>query len=140
MAHVQHLPLYSSIYRFIRELYRIKLKLPKIIKHDLGQEVFQSSLKLIKCVVLANNAQEKGLHISRLLLESEVQWVLIRLLFDLRGISEGEFKVLSEQLREIEKQAQAWLKWQQNSQAKKPASQKEYKNTWQPSEKEITWP
>ena len=39
---------------------------------------------------------------------------MLRLLFDLRGITEGEFKVLSEQLSSIEKQTQAWLKWQQN--------------------------
>ncbi len=98
MSRTQHLPLYSSIYVFVREIYRIKLKLPKVLKHDLGKEVFGSAIKLLKCVVLANRAKEKERHIYRLLLEIEVQWTLLRLLFDLRGISEGEFKVLSERL------------------------------------------
>lgn len=119
MARTQHLPLYTSAYVFVREIYRIKLKLPKVLKHDLGQEVFRSAIKLLKYVVLANRAKEKGNHISRLLLQIEVQWTLLRLLFDLRGVSEGEFKVLSERLSDIGKQAQAWQKWQQSGQPKK---------------------
>ena len=69
---------------------------------------------------MANTAKEKTQHLSRLLLEIEVMWVLLRLLFDLRGISEGEFKVLSERLDGIGKQAQAWLAWQQKSSQKTP--------------------
>ena len=96
------------------------MKLPKLLRYDLGQEAFESSFKILKCIVLANKAQEKGRHLSRLLLETEVQWVALRLLYDLKGITEGEFKVLSERLSEIEKQSQAWLKWQQDGSAKKP--------------------
>ncbi|MBI2604756.1 MAG: hypothetical protein HYW49_01620, partial [Deltaproteobacteria bacterium] len=39
------------------------------------------------------------------------QWAMLRLLYELKGISEGEFKVLSGRLADIGKQAQAWLKW-----------------------------
>ncbi len=107
----QQLQLYQAGYKYSLCIYRIKVKLPRLLKHDLGQEAFASSLKVVKCVVLANRSQDKSRLISRLLAEIEVQWVFLRLLFDLRGISEGEFKVLSERLSEIEKQAQAWLKW-----------------------------
>jgi hypothetical protein len=89
MAQAQHLPLYSSSYNFTRELYRIKQKLPKALKHDLGQGSCESALKILKYIVLANTVKEKGLYISRLLLETEVQWVLMRLMFDLRGITDG---------------------------------------------------
>ena len=112
MSRTQSLPLYSSAYIFTREIYRIRVKLPKTLKFDLGQEVFQSSIKIIKCIVIANGAREKEAHISRLLLEIEVQWMLLRLLYDFKGISEGEFKVLSERLSDIGKQTQAWAKWQ----------------------------
>jgi hypothetical protein len=141
MARVQHLPLYLSSYQFSKEIYRLKLKLPKTLKHDLGQEAFSSVLKILKCVVLANKAQDKSRHISRLLLETEVQWVFLRLLFDLRGITEGEFKVLSERLSDIEKQSQAWLKWQQGGKPKTGTASsqgKGQKTSWQPPEKGIT--
>ena len=116
MARTQHLPLYSAAFVFVREVYRVRVKLPKTLKHDLGQEVFQSALIVLKCVVLANRAQDKSRHITRLLLETEVQWAFLRLLYELKGISEGEFKVLSVRLADIGKQAQAWLKWQQSRQ------------------------
>jgi hypothetical protein len=35
----------------------------------------------------------------------------MRLAFDLKTISVGEFKVLSEKLTEIGKQAEAWISW-----------------------------
>lgn len=118
----------------------MKLKLPKALKYDLGQETFGSALKILKCIVLANRAQDKSKHTLRLLLETEVQWAFMRLLFDLQGITEGEFKVLSERLSEIERQAQAWLKWQQEGAAKEgSASQKaDRKKSWYPPEKGIT--
>jgi hypothetical protein len=65
--------------------------------------------------VIANQLKDKSVTLSRLLLEIEVLWVFLRLIFDLRGLSEGEFKVLSERLASIEKQAQAWLQWQQKA-------------------------
>jgi hypothetical protein len=116
MAQAQHLPLYNSAYVFVREIYRIKIRLPKTLRHDLGQQTSESALNLVKYIVLANQSQLKETHISEILLEIETQWVFLRLLFDLRGITEGEFKVLSERLSDIGKQAQAWLNWAQEEQ------------------------
>jgi hypothetical protein len=114
MSRTQSLPLYSSAYLFTREIYRIRTKLPKSLKFDLGQEAFHSSIKILKCIVLANAAKEKELHLRGLLLEIEVQWLFLRLLYDFKGISEGEFKTLSERLSDITKQSKAWAKWQKS--------------------------
>jgi hypothetical protein len=65
-------------------------------------------------------AREKSSHLKHLILEIEVQWVLFRLLFDLRGISEGEFKVMTDRLSEISKHSESWLKWEQERLIKKP--------------------
>jgi hypothetical protein len=74
MSRTQHLPLYSAAYIFTREIYRARIKLPKTLKFDLGQEAFQSAIKILKCIVIANQARDKDPHVSRLLLEIEVQW------------------------------------------------------------------
>ena len=95
--------MYQACYQFAKEIYRLKVKLPKTLKNDLGQEAFATSLKVVKCVALASRSQDKSRLILRLLAEIEAQWVFLRLLFDLRGISEGEFKVLSERGSDIEK-------------------------------------
>jgi len=114
MAQNQHLPIYTSVYIFVREIYRIKFKLPRTLRYDLGQAWVESGLKILKWVVLANRSSSKERYLLRLLLETEVQWTYLRLLLDFRGLSAGEFKVVSERLSEIEKQAQAWLRWQKN--------------------------
>jgi len=117
-----HIPLYQSVFVFTREVYRLRSGFPKSFKHDLGQEVCESSIKLLKCVVLANSAVKKEQYLSRLVLEIEVQWVLLRLLYELRAISAGQFKLLSERLADITKQSQAWLKWVRTKANKKPGS------------------
>jgi hypothetical protein len=114
MARTQDLPLYGAAYVFAREIYKIRVKLPKSLKHDLGQEIFYAAIRILKNVALANRTHEKSKYIEGLLLECEVLWALLRLLYDLRGISEGEFKVLSEKLSDIGKQSEGWLKWQKS--------------------------
>lgn len=114
MARTQHLPLYQAVFAYARELYRLRLGFPKAIKHDLGKEICESSLKLLKCVVLSNSALKKEPFLNRFNLEVEVQWALLRLLYELKALSSGQFKVLSERLSEITKQSQAWLKWVRN--------------------------
>ena len=113
MARTQHLPLYQAVFIYTREMYRLRAGFPKTIKHDLGQEVCESSIKLLKCVVIANGTIQKGRHLTRLLLEIEVQWALLRLLYELKAVSAGQFKLLSERLAEITMQSQAWFKWVQ---------------------------
>jgi len=71
MARTQHLPRYQSIFVYTKELYRLRVSFRKSVKHDLGQEVCESAIKLLKCVVLANAAVKKDPFLSRLVLESE---------------------------------------------------------------------
>lgn len=115
MARYQHLPLYQETYAFSREVYRMKVKLPKELKHDLGSMVFQAALRCIRCIIFANGLKVKQKPLQELLLEIEMLWSYLRLLHDLRGISHGEFQVLTERLESIGKQAQAWQKWEMKS-------------------------
>lgn len=55
---------------------------------------------MLKLVIVANQSQDKTLHLRRLLLEIELSWTLLRLLFDLKGLSEGDSNLfLSDYLR-----------------------------------------
>jgi len=122
MARTQHLPLYQAAFIYIREVYRLRAGFPKIIKHDLGHETCESAIKLLKSVVLANGSIKKDRYLNHLLLEIEVQWVLLRLLYELKAMSSGQFKLLSERLSDITKQAHAWSKWVQTQEGKKATS------------------
>jgi len=94
MARTRHIPIYQAVFTYTRELYRLRSGFPKSVKHDLGQEICESSIKLLKCVVVANGAVKKDQFLNRLLLEIEVQWALLRLVYELKAISAGQFKLL----------------------------------------------
>jgi hypothetical protein len=58
-AHGRNLPRYVAAYAFSKEIYRLKDKLPKVMKHDLGQEAFHSTLQArpqnaVFCSFIAN--------------------------------------------------------------------------------------
>lgn len=116
MTKTREIPVYNNAYSYVREIYRIKIKLPKFIKHDLGQEMTLSAIKILEQIVTANRAHDKSKYLENATLQIELQWVFMRLMFDLKGISPGEFKVLSEKLSDIGKQIQAWLVWNRKRQ------------------------
>ena len=113
VARYQHLPVYQLSYSLVRESYHLKAKLPKLLKYDLGSDISRSCLRVLKGAILANS--HAGVSRVRILvqvsLEVEVLWTYYRLLYDLKGISGGEFQVISERLIELGSQINAWLKW-----------------------------
>ena len=114
MARYQHLPVYQALYALSVHSYRLKIKLPKTLKHDLGEIYFEAVVKCLRGVILANGSVNKIRPLQQVLLEFETLWVYSRLLLELRGISAGEFQVLSEMLNSLGKQLNAWLKWEKS--------------------------
>ena len=115
----QDLPVYKALYIYVRELYKLKTELPKTLKHDAGHAVFESALKCLRFVVIANGSSKKTPMLRELWLEIDFQWTGLRLLYDLRGMSQGRYKVLGERLVDIQKQVAAWMEWDQKQNASK---------------------
>lgn len=111
MARFKHLEIYQQAYKLCREFHRVKIKLPKNLKYNLGDDVSKSALKIIKGIVIANGSSDKLKALQVISLEIEVLWVFFRMLFDFQGISRGEFQVFSEMLTDLSKQNQNWIKW-----------------------------
>lgn len=111
VARFKHLEIYQSAYKFTREVYQIKTKLPKNLKFDLGEKTLNSCLKIIRGLVIANGTKDRVKVLLQISLEIETLWVFLRMLFDFKGISRGEFEVLSSLLSNVAKQNQAWIKW-----------------------------
>ncbi len=111
MAKFHHLEVYQLSYRFSKMIFETKIKLPKTLKSDLGQMTFLSALKLTRGVVIASGSQDKAKVLNLVALEIDVIWQFLRLMYDLKGISKGEFQVLSEVLTDISDQIQKWLNW-----------------------------
>ncbi|MBK7961666.1 MAG: four helix bundle protein [Bdellovibrionales bacterium] len=111
MARFKHLEIYQSAYKFTREVYRVKLTLTKNLKFDLGEKTLNSSLKIIRGLIIANGTKDRIKVLLQISLEIETLWVFLRMLFDFQGISRGEFEVLSNLLSNVAKQNQSWIKW-----------------------------
>jgi|GEM_PF-1448470 len=122
MAKHQELPVYKALYIYVRELYKLKTELPKSLKHDAGHQVFQSALRCLRFVVIANGSNKKTPILRELWLEIDFQWTGLRLIYDLRGMSQGRYKVLGERLVEIQRQTSAWMEWERKQPAAVPQS------------------
>ncbi len=118
MARFKHLEIYQQSYKFTREIYRIKMKLPKTLRYDLGEKTLSSALKINRGIVVANGSKEKVKVLLQISLEIETLWIFTRMMFDFQGISRGEFEVISELFSGLSKQNSSWLKWSRD-QAKK---------------------
>lgn len=111
MARNNHLEIYQEAYRLCRELFRLKQKLPKLLKYDLGEKIGASVLTVLRTIVVANGSKDKTKALTTMALEIDVLWVYLRLAHDFKGITRGEFQALSELLHEISKQNKNWLAW-----------------------------
>ncbi len=103
-------------------IFETKIKLPKTLKGDLGQMTFLSALKLTRGVIIASSSQDKSKVLNLVALEIDVIWQFLRLMYDLKGISKGEFQVLSEVLTDISDQIQKWLNWSKENNKKSSES------------------
>lgn len=112
MGRYDHLNIYKSAYALSKEVHKIQLKLPKALKYGLGAMFFESSLRCIKGIIFANGSSTKAPYLREVALETEMQWTYLRMLLDLRGISKGEFQVLSERMADVGSQISSWIKWE----------------------------
>lgn len=111
MARSKHLKIYQDVYRFGLQFHQTREKMPKTLKYNLGEDVAHSIRRIIRGIVVANRSQDKVKPLLIVDLEIESLWGDLRMLFDCKGISTGEFKVLCEMLYEISKQERNWLAW-----------------------------
>jgi len=114
MARYSHLPIYKACYVLTREVFRLQEKLPKNLKFTIGTRLFDSSVKCVQGIIIANGSDEKLPGLRSVGLEIETIWTFLRMLYDFKGISKGEFQAISERLGEIAPQLSAWIRWEKD--------------------------
>lgn len=110
MAIYTNLPIYKSAYSLLLEVSIMMPRLSRDCRYTLGQELRHKIMEIILLVYRANRAQCKIPHIERMsetLIEAQV---CIRLMCDLKYISEGRYVELIEYTSSISKQLLAWEK------------------------------
>ncbi len=77
MARYSHLPIYKSCYTLTREIFQLQEKLPKNLKFTIGTRLFDSCVKCVQGVIVANGSEEKLPHLKSVALEIEAIWMFI---------------------------------------------------------------
>ena len=95
MSRFQHLPLFQKCYGFVKEVYKLKLLLPKNLKHELGSDLLRSALQCTKLVILANGSENKERALKELFLEERATTKLQKTAIETKpmfGRDIGEYK------------------------------------------------
>ncbi len=117
MAIYTNLPIYKATYSLLLSVTKMLTNVPKDSRYSVGTELRGKLMKIIILVYRANRTRHKVSIIQdmreRLL---EVQ-VYVRLLCDMRHISERKYAELAEQTSDISRQMVAWEKSEREKQS-----------------------
>lgn len=113
MAIYTNLPIYKASYSLLLEVNRMMSNLPRDCRYTIGQELRQKIMEIIILIYRVNRLRKKVFVIAKMrevLLEVQVY---IRLMNDMKYISEGKYVQLIEQTTSMSKQMSAWEKSEQ---------------------------
>lgn len=114
MAIYTNLPVYKSTYRLLLSVVRILPDLPRDCRYSMGQKLREKIMDIIIMVYRANRTRRKLpiiMHIREALVEVQVY---LRLMCDMRYISDGQYIDIMEQSVEISKQVSAWSRYEKD--------------------------
>lgn len=117
MAIYTNLPIYKASYSLMLSVSQIMPLMPRDCRYSLGQDCRRKIMDIIVLIYRANRTRQKVRIIStmrEILLEVQVY---IRLMCDLRYISEKKYVELAEQTASMSKQMAAWEKSEQQKQS-----------------------
>lgn len=110
MAIYTNLPLYKASYTLMLSLSRMMPNLPRDCRYSVGKDAQQKIMDIIILIYNANREHNKMPMIRKMqnaILEVQIY---VRLMNDMRYISENKYFELSEQIVSISKQMSAWEK------------------------------
>lgn len=110
MAIYTNLPIYKDTYSLLLKISAIMTLLPRDSRYTIGQELRKSVMQILILIYRANRIRQKIIHIQQMkeiLLEAQVY---IRLLSDMKHISEKKYVELIEITTSIAKQMNNWEK------------------------------
>lgn len=113
MAIYTNLPVYKASYSLLLEINRLMPNLPRDCRYSLGQELRHKIMEIIVLIYRTNRTKKKIFIIAKMrevLLEVQVY---IRLMSDLKYISERKYVALMEETTSMSKQMAAWERSEQ---------------------------
>jgi len=106
------LPIFTKIYQFYQEIYKLRLTVPKQDRYALWQKVDNLTIEIMEEILLVTGGQKEDK--SSLLLKTSNQLnllrIFIRLAKDVKAIDTKKYISLQEKLDEIGRMLGGWIK------------------------------
>lgn len=112
MANYDNLKVYKTTYDLMMEIFHWG-GVQRDIKFTLVQDLKEEVVGIIKLIYKANAATDKGIHIGEARERIVVVKLYLRLLCDLKQISQGNYAMVAEKAESVSKQLAAWQKYQE---------------------------
>ena len=111
MANYDNLRVYKTAYDLMIEIFQWG-GVPRDIKFTLVQDLKQEIVEIIKLIYKANATTDKGVVIEKARERVVVVKLYLRLLCDMRHISQKNYAMVAEKAESISKQLTSWQKYQ----------------------------
>ncbi len=111
MAIYTNLPVYEESYQLLLDVVNFTRNIQRDLRYTLGEKLKQNIIDILVLIFKANKTKDKTEHIA-MARETlvEVQ-VVIRILNDLKQISDRQYIVLAEKTTSISKQLSSWERY-----------------------------
>ena len=108
MADFKHLKIYKDMYSLFLEYNKIFLKISKIYKYNVGEDIFKELKQIIEIIIeigLVYNSELKISLLTKMIIKIEILLVNFRILKDLNQIEVDKYLSFCEKLNECMKQS-----------------------------------
>jgi len=114
MAQYSHLPIYTTAFSLLREMYERIPKFGKQYKYLLGGEIIKANIEAIRLILEINNNRESKVRkelLEKLIWSSESIIINLRIANELKQLGgEKSYLYLVEKSVALSKQAEGWRK------------------------------
>ena len=114
MGKYSHIPIFQKTYILALNIYKIAGNFKKEYKYTLGEKLKLTCHDLLDLIIIVNSNENKSEFLEKLNNKLESLRIHLRLTFDLRAISPGQFEKLNKEIDEIGRQIGGWQKWVAN--------------------------
>lgn len=112
MAIYTNLPIYKDTYTLLLTVAKAQPSMPRDARYTLGQDLRHALVDMLMLIYKANGARHKRDALTQLATKVQEVKVYLRLLCDMRYVSERFYLMCAEQAETVSKQAGRWLKFE----------------------------
>ncbi len=118
MAIYTNLPIYEECYQLMLQLVVVTQKMQRDFRYTIGERLKQVVMDMIVLIYKANKAEDKLRHIAEAREKLVEAKVMLRVLNDVKQLSDRQFVLFAERTTSISKQFAAWENYQTKNKTK----------------------